>query len=87
MDGTTVIILIGVTIFVTYLFVRWREQQVTETYERFKFARKLGAALITLLLAWTFLSSGDPWLMGVAIAGLVFATTYWYVERPEEEVV
>lgn len=87
MDGTTVIAIIIATFIVTVLVVRWREDQVRDTYERFKFARKLGAALIALLLAWTLLSSGDPWLMAAAIGGLVFATTYWYIERPDEQVV
>jgi uncharacterized membrane protein len=87
MDATQVIVIIILTAAATVLLARNRQEQIKATYQRFEFTRKLITAFGVLLIAWTFLNSGDPVLMIVAIVGIVFATTYWYVEQPHERVV
>lgn len=79
--------IIAGTILVTIVVVKLREQRVQEIYERQKFTRKLLAAIISLLIAWTFINSGNPWLIALAIILIAFATTYYVLERPDEKVI
>lgn len=87
MDTIQVLVIIVLTAALTVVLARNRQDQIKQTYQRFEFTRKLITAVGVLLIAWTFLNSGDPILSVVAIIGIVFATTYWYIERPYDSVV
>ena len=87
MSAVTVVGIMLATVLVTLFVVHRNRERAIEWYERTKFFRKVGGAIIAILLAWTLINSGEPALMLLAIVGLASATVYWYVERPEEKVV
>lgn len=74
-------------IAVTYVVVASRRERVARAYERGDTLRKLVTAIAIALVAWTFLRSGDPVLIGAAILGIAFATIYVVIEQPHKEVV
>ena len=87
MNGVTVVGIMIATVLVTVLIVHSRRDRAIELYERYRFFQKFAAAIIGILIAWTLINSGQPVLMLLAVLGLASATVYWYVERPDEEVV
>ena len=87
MAGTTALAIIAATVVVTILITRWRRERIERAYERHKFTRKLLAAIIGLLIAWTLLHSGDLLLMAIAVFFVASATVYWYIERPNVRIV
>lgn len=87
MSAVTITAIVAATVAVTYLLIRNRRQRVSRAYYRFETARQVVTAAILVLIAWTFLNSGRPLLMFGAVLAIAFAVIYWYVERPDQEVV
>lgn len=63
------------------------DQQTETLYNRSEQLRKIGGAIILILLIVTFLRSGDLFLTLVALGGIALATIYWTVERPDKQLV
>lgn len=87
MNAVTVVGIMLATVLVTLLLVHRNREQAIEWYDRSRFLRKFGGALIAILLAWTLINTGELVLIVLAVVGLASATVYWYVERPDEKVV
>lgn len=79
-------LIIGV-VAITYVIVSWRRQQIERAYERGDTYRKFFTVIVAILVAWTFIRSGDPWLMAAAVLGIAFATIYVIIEQPHKELV
>lgn len=87
MDTTQILLIILATVGVTVLIAQRRRESIRDRYHRFDRARKLVYAAALVLIAWTFLSSGDPILIIAAIGLIASATIYFVVERPHETIV
>lgn len=83
----TVIALTVLVVVLTWLVVSWRREPIEAAYERGDQQRKLLTAVAVIVVAWTFIRSGDPWLMVLAVVGIAFATLYFAIEQPHKEVV
>lgn len=66
------------------LLVRYRRQKVVRGYKRFQRWRTLISSIILVLVAWTFLRSGRPLLIGIAIVLIFLVTMYVIVDKPNE---
>lgn len=79
-------LIVGV-VALTYVIVASRREKVERTYERGENYRKLITAAAAVIVAWTFIRSGDPVLIAFAVLGFVFATVYVMIEQPQKQVV
>lgn len=76
--------LVVLTIGVAVLLVRFRQDQVVEAYRRFAFWRQFIGTILFALVAWTFLRSGRPALILIALVLVFFVTLYVLVDKPNE---
>jgi len=72
---------------VALLISRWRYDEAEALYERFEFWRKAVGAAIAILLAATFIQSGDPVLIAATVILVVLAALWIAIEEPHKEVV
>ena len=75
------------TILLTLLVIHRHRSGVERAYNGFEYFRKLIAAILVVLVAWTFLRSGSQLLFLVALLLIVFATTWFAIEQPHKTVV
>lgn len=75
------------TILVTALIVYKRQEQVESAYETFDYVRRFLGAVLVVLIAFTFVRSGNSYLFAVALALIAFATIWFMVERPDKSIV
>lgn len=75
------------TVALTIAFTSWKRDRAERVYTRSEQARKAGGAVILVLIAWTFLRSGNPFLIAAALAAVALATVYVVVEQPHETLV
>lgn len=80
----TIVALVAIAIFGTVLFVRYREDAAESVYFRIERWRKAGGLLLLVAVAWTFLRSGRPELILVALVSVALATMYVMIERPND---
>lgn len=86
MNIAVIAAVIGV-IALTYVVVEWRRDAIEQRYERGKLYRELATAIAAAIVGWTFIRSGDPALVGIAVLLFAFATLYFVVEQPHKEVI
>ena len=55
-----------------------------DTFERW---RKLIGGVVLIAIAWTFLRSGQPVLILIALVSIALATVFILVEKPHETLV
>lgn len=88
MSGALTIAVVLTAVFVIgYLLSEWRGEQAERLYRRIEFWRKIGGAVVAILLVGTFVRSGNPILIASAAVLLVFAALYVSVEQPHKELV
>ena len=75
------------TILVTLLVVYRYGETVERCYNTFDYFRRVIGGILVVLIAFTFLRSGSTMLFLVALGLIAFATIWFAVERPHEEVV
>lgn len=78
-----VVATILITLFVVY---RWKEP-IESAYNTFDFLRRVVGALLVVLIAFTFLRSGNRTLFAIALGLIAFATIWFFIERPDKAVV
>ncbi|MFP8891838.1 hypothetical protein ACLI4U_19010 (plasmid) [Natrialbaceae archaeon A-CW2] len=85
-DATLVFPVLAVVLLT--LVVWWRhDDRVESAYNTFDYLRRLVGAILVILVAWTFLRSGNSYLFGLALVLIVFATVWFLVERPDRDLV
>ena len=75
------------TILITLLVVYRYGETVESAYNTFDYCRRVIGGILVVLIAFTFLRSGSTMLFLVALGLIAFATIWFAVERPHEEVV
>lgn len=86
MDATLVFPVLVVILLTLAVF--WRHgDSVESAYNTFDYLRRLVGAILVILVAWTFLRSGNSYLFLIALVLIVFATVWFLVERPDKDLV
>lgn len=75
------------TIAIVFIFVTRHTRKAEKTYMTLERSRKTIGAVFLILLVWTFLLSGNPVLMLVALLGVAVAALYVFVEKPHKQVI
>ena len=75
------------TILVTLLVVYKRHEQVESAYNTFDYFRRFIGAILVILVAFTFLRSGNTYLFAMALFLIAFATIWFAIERPDKSLV
>lgn len=75
------------TILVTLLVIYRYGETVESAYGTFEYIRKFVGAILVILVAFTFLRSGSGWLFAIALGLIAFATIWFAVERPDQDIV
>lgn len=86
MNIAVIAAVVGV-IALTYVIVEWKRDSIERSYERGKLYRELVTAIAAAIVGWTFIRSGDPALVAVAVMLFAFATLYFVIEQPHKEVI
>lgn len=86
MDATILFPVVA-TILVTLLVIWKYREPVERAYNTFEYLRKLIGAILLVLVAWTFIRSGSVYLFIIALALIVFATTWFAIEQPHRNTV
>lgn len=79
--------LIVLVIAAAYLLVRYRHRKVVVAYKRFERWRKFVGTIVFALVAWTFLRSGRPLLILLALLLIFLVAMYVMVDKPNETLV
>ena len=75
------------TILLSLLIVHRHGETVESAYNTFDYCRKVVGAILLVLIAFTFLRSGSTMLFLIALGLIAFATIWFAVERPDQDVV
>jgi hypothetical protein len=71
----------------TILFATLRPRQAEGVYRTFERSRKTIGGIFAILVSWTLVRSGRPMYILAALVMIALATLYWWVERPDKEVI
>lgn len=74
----------AIVVVVAVLLVRYRRRRVVVAYKRFERWRRFFGVIIFALVAWTFLRSGRPLLIFLALVLIFLVTMYVLVDKPNE---
>lgn len=75
------------TILLTLLVIYRYTETVESAYNTFDYCRRIVGAIIVVLVAFTFLRSGNGMLFIIALGLIAFATIWFYVEQPHKTSV
>ena len=76
------------TVFLFALIVsKWKSEAAEDLYQRLEWWRKFLGAAIAILLAATFVQSGDPLLLVMAGFLALLAGLWWAVEQPHKTLI
>lgn len=79
--------LVVLVVLAAWLLVRYRPRKVVGAYQRFEFWRRVFGTIVFVAVSWTFLRSGRPELILIALI-LIFLVAMWIiVDKPNEELV
>lgn len=79
--------LVIIAVMLGFLYAVRNKRTAERHYDRMERGRKIGGALILTALVATFIMSGDPFRMGLALIAALLIGLYIGVERPHEDVI
>lgn len=79
--------LVVTVVFGTAAVVHYRRQTAESVYDTFDRWRTLIGGVVLIAIAWTFLRSGHPELIFIALVAIALATVWVMVEKPHETLV
>lgn len=87
MPELSIIAMVAIVVAGTVLFVSRNEQRAQKTHNTMERSRKGIGAILLVVVSWTFLRSGQWFLILAALLMIALATIYFCVEKPHKEVV
>lgn len=87
MDQNLAIALVAAVVVVTALAIKLKPDIVQAYFfEPLEQGRLLGAAIIAIVLIWTWVMSGVGWKVVTALLLVAFATAFFLIEEPHRDV-
>lgn len=84
-DATLVLVVLAV-LGVAYGAARWRYDTAEAWYRRITWWRRAFGSVLFVLVAITFVQSGNPALMAVAVVLIILAGLWLAVEQPHRNL-
>lgn len=86
MDAGLIFPVVATILLTVFVIYQWGDT-VETAYNTFDYFRRLIGAILVVLIAFTFLKSGNSWLFAIALGLIAFATIWFAVERPDQDMV
>lgn len=87
MPELSIIAMVAIVVAGTVIFTSRHEQRAQTTHNTMERSRKGIGAVLLVVVSWTFLRSGQWYLILGALVMIALATIYVMVEKPHKEVV
>lgn len=79
--------LVITVVFGTAALAHYRRSKVESAWDTFDRWRTVIGGLVLIGISWTFLRSGHPELIAVALVAISLATVWFMVEKPHKTLV